>query len=56
MVRFEVRFDDGEHYASAPTLKEAQEIRNENNFKFLSRSLYIYMVTTYGGWREQRIV
>ena len=56
MVKYEVRFDDGEHFADALTLEKAKEIRSKNNFKFLSRSLHIYMITTYGGWTERKLV
>lgn len=56
MVKYEVRFNDGEHFADALTLEEANEIRNDNNFQFISRSLHIYEITTYGGWNETKIV
>lgn len=43
MVSFEIRFDDGEHFANASNLEEAREIRSINNFNYFSRSLHIYM-------------
>lgn len=49
MTSYEIQFNDGEHFASAPTLKEAEEIRNENNFQFLSRSLHIYRIIYING-------
>ena len=56
MVRFEVRFDDGEVFASVETQKEAEEIRSKHNFRYISRSLHIWMITTYRGWHETKIV
>lgn len=56
MVKYEVRFDDGEHFADALTLEKANNIRSENNFKYISRSLHIYKITTYKGWHETKIV
>lgn len=56
MVKYEVRFNDGEHFADALTLEKANEIRSNNNFRFMSRSLHIYMITTYGDWNETKIV
>jgi hypothetical protein len=56
MVKYEVRFNDGEHFADAHTLQEAKEIRSNNNFRFMSRSLHIYEITTHGGWNENKIV
>ena len=56
MVKYEVRFNDGEHFADALTIEEAKEIRSNNNFKFFSRSLHIYEITTWNGWSERKIV
>ena len=56
MVKYEVRFNDGEHFADAFTLDEAIEIRAEHNFEFLSRSLHIYEITTHDGWSERKLV
>ena len=55
MIKYEVRFNDGEHFADAHTLQEAREIRSENNFKFLSRSLHIYRVNTFDSWAETEV-
>ena len=41
---YEVRFDDGEVFAETSSLEEAEEIRNDNNFNFMSRSLHIYEI------------
>lgn len=56
MVRFEVRFDDGEVFANVDTQQKAEEIRSKYNFQYISRSLHIWMITTYGGWNETKIV
>ena len=52
-MKFEVRFNDGEHFAYAQTLEEAEEIRDRNNFNFFSRSLHIYQIDR---WPETRVV
>lgn len=56
MVKYEVRFNDGEHFADALTIEEAKDIRSKNDFMFFSRSLYIYEITTHNGWSERKIV
>lgn len=43
MITFELRFDDGEHICYKDTLQEAREYRSENNFKYISRSIHIYI-------------
>lgn len=42
MIYYTVKFDDGETFAEVDTKAEAEKIRSDNNFKFLSRSLHIY--------------
>lgn len=43
MIYYTVKFDDGETFARDITTKaEAEKIRSNNNFRFLSRSLHIY--------------
>lgn len=56
MVKYEVRFNDREKLLDTLSLEEAIECRNKNNFKFLSRSLHIYQITTWGGWNETKLV
>lgn len=56
MVKYEVRFNDGEKFLDTLSLEEAIECRNKNNFKFLSRSLHIYQITTWNGWEERKLV
>lgn len=56
MLIYYVRFDDGESFGSALTLEEAIKLRDENNFRFFNRSLHIYEITTFGGWKETKIV
>lgn len=53
---YQVRFDDGEGFASANTLEKAIDIRNANNFRFISRSLHIWEISTYGGWNEKKLI
>lgn len=55
MIKFEVRFNDGEVFANADTLQEAREIRSDNNFRFLSRSLHIYQIDTQDPWAETEV-
>lgn len=56
MVKYEVRFNDGEKFLDTLSLEEAIECRNKNNFRFLSRSLHIYQITTWNGWEEHKLV
>lgn len=43
MIYYSVKFDDGETFASNISSKEkAMEIRSENNFRFISRSLHVF--------------
>lgn len=55
MITFEVRFNDGEIFAFANTLQEAREIRTENNFNFISRSLHIYQINTEDSYAETEV-
>jgi hypothetical protein len=55
MIKFEVRFDDGEVFTAVDTLQEARDIRSENNFTFLSRSLHIYQINTEDSWAETEV-
>ena len=55
MVQFEVRFNDGEVFAAVDTLQEAREIRSDNNFKFLNRSLHIFQIDTQDPWAETEV-
>jgi len=43
MISYELKFDDGEHICYKDTLQEAEEYRSENNFKYISRSIHIYV-------------
>ena len=56
MVLYSVRFDDGEHIMSTPSFEKAKKYRDENNFKYLSRSIHIYEITTWNGWNETKII
>jgi hypothetical protein len=56
MLIYHVRFDDGESFGSALTLEEAIKLRDENNFRFLNRSLHIYEITTWNGWNEKKVI
>ena len=56
MLIYHVRFDDGESFGSALTLEEAIKLRDENNFRFLNRSLHIYEITTWNGWEEKELL
>jgi hypothetical protein len=43
MIYYTVKFNDGEIFAdNIPTKEEAMNIRSENNFRFISRSLHVY--------------
>ena len=43
MIYYSVKFDDGETFANnIPSKEKAMNIRSENNFKFISRSLHVY--------------
>lgn len=42
MIYYTVQFNDGEFICHRDTLEEAREVRSENNFKFISRSIHIY--------------
>lgn len=55
MIKFEVRFNDGEVFATVDTLQEARDIRSDNNFTFLNRSLHIYQINTKDSWAETEV-
>lgn len=42
MIYYTVQFDDGEFICHKDTFEEANKVRNENNFKYLSRSIHVY--------------
>lgn len=44
MIYYALQFDDGEHITYKNTLEEAEDYRNENNFKFISRSIHIFAI------------
>ena len=44
MIYYSISFDDGEHIKNTNTLEEAEQYRNDNNWRFMSRSIRINQV------------
>lgn len=42
MLKYIIKFNDGEYICTVDTLEEAKQYRAENNFRFISRSIHIY--------------
>lgn len=41
-MRYECKFDDGQHIKSFNRLANAKKFRRENNWKYISRYIVIY--------------
>lgn len=56
MITYTCRFDDGESFGSFKTKEEAMKHRSENNFRFISRSIHVFMICTSKVNKNLRVV